>query len=83
VSAETAELVRLTLTALPVDYETLLTAKYLDGESVETIAERERSTEAAVRSKLARARQAFREAYEKHVPSTARSAGTFHDPAGR
>jgi RNA polymerase sigma-70 factor (ECF subfamily) len=39
----------------------VLTAKYLDGESVENIANRERSTVTAVRSRLARARQAFRQ----------------------
>jgi RNA polymerase sigma-70 factor (ECF subfamily) len=63
---EAAALVRVTLTELPVEYEALLTAKYLDGEPVDRIAVRERSTEVAVRSKLARARQAFREAYAKH-----------------
>lgn len=65
-SAELATLVRATLTELPADYESLLTAKYLDGESVETIATQEQSTSTAVRSKLARARQAFRQAFEKY-----------------
>jgi RNA polymerase sigma-70 factor (ECF subfamily) len=63
-SAELATLVRVTLTELPPDYELLLTAKYLDGDSVEQIATQERSSSSAVRSKLARARQAFREAFE-------------------
>ena len=63
---EAAALVRATLTELPAEYEALLTAKYLDGEPVDRIAARERSTEVAVRSKLARARQAFREAYARH-----------------
>lgn len=63
---EVAALVRITLTDLPVEYEAILTAKYLDGEPVDRIAVRERSTEVAVRSKLARARLAFREAYAKH-----------------
>jgi RNA polymerase sigma-70 factor (ECF subfamily) len=62
-SAELAESVRFALTELPDDYGSLLTAKYLDGQSVETIAKRERSTETAVRSKLARAREAFRGAF--------------------
>jgi RNA polymerase sigma-70 factor (ECF subfamily) len=52
-SAELATLVRATLTELPADYESLLTAKYLDGDSVETIATQEQSTSTAVRSKLA------------------------------
>lgn len=69
-AAELATLVRATLTELPVDYETLLTAKYLDGASVEHIADRQSSTTTAVRSKLARARQAFREAFEKFQLST-------------
>ena len=48
-------------TELPAEYETVLTARYLDGESVEHIANLERSTVTAVRSRLARARQAFRQ----------------------
>ena len=60
-AAELADLVRATLTELPDEYETVLTAKYLDGESVEQIANSQRSTVTAVRSRLARARQAFRQ----------------------
>ena len=60
-AAELATLVRATLTELPLEYETVLTAKYLDGESVEEIARQERSSVTAVRSRLARARQAFRQ----------------------
>jgi RNA polymerase sigma-70 factor (ECF subfamily) len=66
-SAELATLVRVTLTDLPEGYGLLLTAKYLDGLPVEDIARLTRSTSTAVRSKLARARQAFREAFEKHA----------------
>jgi RNA polymerase sigma-70 factor (ECF subfamily) len=76
VVGELAALVRATLTELPADYETLLTAKYLDGESVEAIAARERTTDGAVRSKLARARQAFREAFVRHAPAADRPIGT-------
>jgi RNA polymerase sigma-70 factor (ECF subfamily) len=65
-SRELATLVRLTLTELPADYEALLTAKYLNGCSIEEIAAREQSTATAVRSKLARARQAFRQAFGDH-----------------
>ena len=61
--AEVAEAVRAALGELPADYEQLLTAKYSDGDSVERIAGRERLSETAVRSKLARARAAFRAAY--------------------
>ena len=56
---------RITLTELPADYESLLTAKYLDGDSIEAIAGRERTTPGAVRSKLARARDAFRLAFAR------------------
>ena len=69
-AAELATLVRVTLTELPADYELLLTAKYLDGESVDSIATQEQSTSQAVRSKLARARQAFRAAFEKYATPT-------------
>jgi RNA polymerase sigma-70 factor (ECF subfamily) len=65
--AELATLVRATLTDLPEDYGLLLSAKYLDGLAVEDIARQMRSTASAVRSKLARARQAFREAFEKYM----------------
>ena len=61
--AELATLVRAALAELPADYAALLTARYLDGETVtDPIALREHSSETAVRSKLARARQAFRQA---------------------
>jgi RNA polymerase sigma-70 factor (ECF subfamily) len=66
-AAELATLVRATLTELSDDYEALLTARYLDGDTVEAIALRERSSESAVRSKLARARQAFRLAFRKYA----------------
>lgn len=62
---EESQRVRATLLELPADYELLLAAKYLEGESVETIAVRQGCTPIAVRSKLARARAAFREAFEK------------------
>jgi len=65
-TGELVELVRSTLAELPVEYEDVLTAKYLDGVSVEQLAGRDRCTETAVRSRLARARSAFREAFAKH-----------------
>ncbi len=79
-AAELVTLVRATLTELPEDYETLLTAKYLDGLTVEGIALRERSSETAVRSKLARARQAFRLAFRKYADrSPDRPAEAHHE----
>jgi RNA polymerase sigma-70 factor, ECF subfamily len=69
-AVELATLVRATLTELPADYEMLLTAHYLDGEKVARIAVREHSSETAIRSKLARARQAFRQAFGAHARVT-------------
>ena len=69
-AAELGTLVRATLTALPADYALLLTARYLEGETVALIAQREHSSETAVRSKLARARTAFREAFGKYAYQT-------------
>ena len=57
-----------------------LTAKYLDGDPVEVIARRERSSEAAVRSRLARARQAFRLAFRRYANySPHRPAEAHHE----
>ena len=64
-AAELALFVRATLTELPDEYTRLLTAKYLDGESMKQIADREGSTAMAVRSKLARAREAFRQSFAR------------------
>ncbi len=79
-AAELAALVRATLTELPDDYERLLTAFYLDGEPIEIITRRERASESAVRSKLARARQAFRAAFRKYAEYTPdRPAEAHHE----
>lgn len=78
-TAELASLVRNTLTELPGDYESLLTAKYLDGDSVEQIASRERSTETAVRSKLARAREVFRKTFLKLTGDQTTDAEACHE----
>lgn len=60
-AAELSILVRAALSELPPEYETLLTARYLDDVSVEQLATAERSSPTAIRAKLARARRAFRE----------------------
>ncbi|MBN9122186.1 MAG: RNA polymerase sigma factor [Planctomycetes bacterium] len=78
-TAELALLVRLALTELPDDYESLLTAKYLDGASVEQIADRERCTETAVRSKLARAREAFRKTFLRLTGASPTDAEACHE----
>jgi RNA polymerase sigma-70 factor, ECF subfamily len=74
-SAELAALVRNTLSELPEDYETLLVAKYFDGASLQQIAGLENSTAGAVRSKLARARQAFRAAFQRGPQCSSGSCG--------
>jgi RNA polymerase sigma-70 factor (ECF subfamily) len=63
VTAEMALLIRATLSSLSDDYEDLLTQKYLEGTSVEQMADQRAASETAVRSRLARARQAFRQAF--------------------
>jgi RNA polymerase sigma-70 factor (ECF subfamily) len=70
-TAELASVVRAALAEITADHALLLTARYLDGESVAAIALRERASEVAVRSKLVRARQAFREAFAKYNPPPA------------
>ncbi|MBS0265397.1 MAG: RNA polymerase sigma factor [Planctomycetes bacterium] len=64
-ASELATLVRTTLTELSDEHGALLTARYLDDVSVETIAGVEQSSVAAVRSRLARARQAFRDKFRR------------------
>ena len=67
-TAETVFMVRETLTRLPDHYERLLTAKYVAGETVEQIARAENATTTAIRSKLARARRAFRDVFAPELP---------------
>jgi len=64
-SQELVVLVRLALSKLPGDYQTILLAKYVDSRQAEEIAEQMDCSEAAVRSKLARARKAFRKAFTR------------------
>jgi RNA polymerase sigma-70 factor (ECF subfamily) len=64
-SQELAELVRCALRELPTNYQLILLAKYVDNQKGEQIAEQMNCSESAVRSKLARARKAFRKAFEK------------------
>jgi RNA polymerase sigma-70 factor (ECF subfamily) len=64
-SADKAERVAAALAALPDHYERVLRAKYLDRLTVDEIAASRNDSPKAVESLLARARQAFREAYEK------------------
>lgn len=59
-SKELATIVRATLTTLTEDYGSILAARYLEDVSVEQIADAEQCSSTAIRSRLARARQAFR-----------------------
>jgi RNA polymerase sigma-70 factor (ECF subfamily) len=62
---EEAERVARTLAELPEHYEAVLRAKYLDGQSGADIAAERVESSKAVESLLNRARQAFREVYER------------------
>lgn len=79
-SGELATLVRATLTELPTDYETLLTARYLDDVPVDELAGRNRLSLAALRSKLARARRAFRDAFGKYAKGNELNPQTGSEP---
>ena len=65
---ELAGLVRSALSELPSEYGQLLSAKYLDGCSLEEIAGQTLCSPAAVSSKLARAREAFRRVFARLCP---------------
>lgn len=78
-AAELTLLVRLALAELTDEYGALLTAKYLDGASIEQIAARGRATETAVRSKLARARGAFRTAFLRLTGTSPTDAEARHE----
>jgi RNA polymerase sigma-70 factor (ECF subfamily) len=69
-SQELAALVRCTLRELPGDYQTLLLAKYVDNQPAERIAGQMYCSEVAIRSKLARARKAFRKVFKKITRSS-------------
>lgn len=62
---EVAERIAKALTTLPQRYEAVLRAKYLDRQSVLEIAELWNETPKAIESLLTRARDAFRQAYER------------------
>ena len=64
---ELAALVRCALSELPPEYQALLLAKYVDSRSTSQIAERMKCSDVAIRSKLARARKAFRKTFRKIV----------------
>lgn len=61
--AETRALVNMTITHLPEQYRTVLARKYVDGASLEAIADDLGVSAEAVKSLLARARRAFRDTF--------------------
>lgn len=67
---ETAELVRQALAELPADYEILLTGKYFADLSLEQLAAEQNCTLAAINSRIARARRAFRAVFARLCPET-------------
>ena len=75
---ESADLVRLTLLELPAEYGRILSEKYLLDASLDQIAAAERLSVVAARSRLARAREAFRAQFRRHEPNAPREAA--HDP---
>ena len=62
-------LIRCVLSQLSAEYQTLLLAKYVDGQPVKKIANDMECSSVAVTSKLARARKAFRAAFIKLIQS--------------
>ena len=61
--AETRDLVHMAVANLPEQYRTALTRKYVDGESLETLAKELGISVDATKSLLARARRAFRDTF--------------------
>ena len=61
--AETRDLVHMAVAHLPEQYRTALTRKYVDGESLETLAGELGISVDATKSLLARARRAFRDTF--------------------
>ncbi len=64
--SETASLVRQVLAEMPPDHAGMLMAKYMDGLTMEVMAAEMGLSLEAVRSKLARARRAFRRLFQRH-----------------
>ncbi len=60
---ETRELVLMTLSNLPPNYRDVLAAKYIQGQSLQAIANAGETTVDAVKAMLRRARAAFRECF--------------------
>ena len=74
-SANRQALVHTLLDALPGDYGDILEWKYIEGLSVDEIADRLSTTGLAIQSRLARARRAFR----SHFAGTELDLSTLHE----
>lgn len=61
---QTAELVRIAITNLPVRYQMALQRRYFEDLSLHDMAALEKSSEGAIKTLLHRAREAFRDAFE-------------------
>ena len=79
---ELVDLVRYVLAQVPADYATLLSAKYLDEQSLEDLAEQTGTSTEAVKSKLARARRAFCAKFEHVSASGGRKSPGVTVPLG-
>ena len=66
---ERSERIAHALAELSPRHEQVLRAKYLDGQSVQAIADARGESPKAIESLLTRARQAFREAYQRTDPA--------------
>ena len=66
-SAEATTLVRSAVAQLPVDYQRLLIARYCDESSNKQIAQSSGCSLEAIRSRIARARRAFRRVFGKEA----------------
>lgn len=76
---ETRDLVQMTIANLPDDYRDALERKYVRGQSLRELAVEFECSEAAAKSMLARARQAFREAFAALATAFAQTEGEVRD----
>jgi RNA polymerase sigma factor (sigma-70 family) len=72
---ELTDLIRATLAKLPADYAVILTAKYIEDLTLAEIQTRHGGSSEAVRSRLHRARGAFRAAFDSLTSESARRTG--------
>jgi RNA polymerase sigma-70 factor, ECF subfamily len=78
--ADEADRLRMTLAALPDEYGSVLTARYLEETPTETLAAQSGCSTGAMRSRLARARKAFREAFPGTRPRASADGAVGRKP---